>query len=292
MIVAAVDVGTNSTRLLVAELDLTQRIKVLHTDLKTTRLGEGINSGMLTSQAMERTLTVVEQFVRQARVKGAQAVILAATSAVRDAANGKEFSEIVERRTGIPLSILPGEKEAELSYQGVVAALDAGSNDVVVMDVGGGSTEFSWKDKGVVRYCSVNVGAVRMTEGAHSNREIKELLKPSLKEMEKRSDFKLVAVGGTATTMAAMIQGLRVYDSEKVHGFKVTLSQANDLLEKISAVDLEERRRMPGLQPERADIIPAGVRIVKVVFECLGLTSFTASEADILWGLILQHPKV
>ncbi|MBM7855983.1 exopolyphosphatase/guanosine-5'-triphosphate,3'-diphosphate pyrophosphatase [Desulfohalotomaculum tongense] len=287
MRVAAVDVGTNSTRLLVARVDREHKVQVLQSDLKTTRLGEGISSGYLDPLAMERTLTAVRQFVEQARESGAENIVLAATSAVRDAVNGRQFADMIRQQTGCPLLILPGEMEAELSYRGVLAGMPGESDGVTVVDIGGGSTEFSWQEAGSVHYHSVNVGAVRMTEGGHSDEQIAELLQPVLARV-KGSAGKLVAVGGTATTIAAMIQKLTTYDWQKVHGFPVSLRQVEDLLQKLNAAALEERRSMPGLQPERADIIPAGVRIIRAVLKGLGVSGFVASEADILWGLVIN----
>lgn len=280
--------GTNSTRLLIASVDEEQKIKVLFTGLKTTRLGEGINEGCLQPAAMERTLEAVKQFVSTAVEYGVQNVKAAATSAVRDAGNKETFLELVKEHTGIKIEILPGEAEAELSYQGVLAGIEGSKEGVMVVDVGGGSTEFSWFEAGRVQYASVNAGAVRMTEGGHSDYEILELLKPVLAKVDKHINSQLVAVGGTATTIAAMVQELETYDPRKVHGFKVKRQNVDELLQKLEAATLEERRKMPGLQPERADIIPAGVKIIQLVLKNLGFDYFLVSEADILWGLALR----
>jgi exopolyphosphatase/guanosine-5'-triphosphate,3'-diphosphate pyrophosphatase len=292
MRVAAIDVGTNSTRLLIAEVSKNSKLRVIDTDLKTTRLGAGINTGYLSENAIARTLGVVESFVKCSKDLQAEQIVIAATSAVRDATNGNIFVDRVYRRTGIKLSVLPGEIEAAISYRGVLSGTDGSADKLVVLDVGGGSTEISWQTNSNVQFASVNVGAVRMTEGGHSNEQIKALLQPLLKQIRVEDVNNLVAVGGTATTMAAIIQKMKVYDSQKIHGFVITLAQTKQLLRQLNALTIEERKNIAGIQPERADIIPAGVRIISQMLELLGVQQFTVSEADILWGLAISALNV
>lgn len=287
MKVAAIDIGTNSTRLLVARVE-DQKVTVLHSDLTTTRLGEGVDAtGCLSPQAMTRTLAAVESFVQQSEQLGAVNIVIAATSAVRDAANREDFIRQVYRRTGRSLIILAGKREAEISYRGVLAGLPLGASEVLVLDVGGGSTEVCWQQAGIVHAASVNVGAVRMTEGGHSRQQIANLLTPVLEAIPR--DLKtVVAVGGTATTVAAMLQELQVYQPEKIHLYAVTRPELQHLWLRVSQLPLGERRQLPGLQAERADIIPAGILIILTCLEILNISSFIVSEADILWGLALM----
>lgn len=292
MRVAAIDVGTNSTRLLIAEVSKNGKLKVINTGLKTTRLGEGINTGYLNKTAITRTLEAIEFFVKRSRDFQVEQIVIAATSAVRDATNSNIFVDMVYCRTGIKLSVLAGEVEAAMSYRGVLSGIDGSADKLVVLDIGGGSTEISWQSNGSVQFASVNVGAVRMTEGAHSNEEINTLLQPLLKQISVADVNTLVAVGGTATTMAAIIQKMKVYDPQKIHGFVITLEQTKQLLCQLNALTLEERKSIPGIQPERADIIPAGVRIVCQMLELLDVQQFTVSEADILWGLAISALNV
>ncbi len=288
---AAIDIGTNSTRLLVAEVDKSGALKVLHTALKTTRLGEGITRRCLNNAAMERTVEAVKQFVDYCRSADVTDIVVAATSAVRDAVNKDEFARLIKKTTGYRLKILTGEEEAKFSYQGVLAGLAGDGDGVVVIDVGGGSTEFCWIEQKQVCCASVNVGAVRMTEGDGSSDEIARLLSPVIQKVKTCPIKQLIAVGGTATTLAAVIQKLDVYNAQKVHGFKISLNQILAVLRDLETRTLEERKKMPGLQPERADIIVAGVKIIAIILKELGVNHLAVSEADILWGLAINQAR-
>lgn len=288
--VGVVDIGTNSVRLLVAEVT-GREIKELGRDLGTTRLGEGAD-GRLRPEAMARTARVVREFAERMRAAGAARAVLAGTAAVREAANREEFAGLVRKETGLALRVLTGEEEALLSYRGVVWGLSGRiSGPVVTMDIGGGSTEFAWEDgEGKLRCLSLPLGAVRMTEKPSSMDEIREILAPAvaaLRESEPAVAWKLVGVGGTATTLAAMAQGLRRYDPDRVHGYPLHVSEVERLLAALQALPLDERRRMPGLQPERADIISAGATIALAAMRGLGQTVMYVCETDILHGLAL-----
>ncbi|NPV74479.1 MAG: Ppx/GppA family phosphatase [Pelotomaculum sp.] len=289
--VAAIDIGTNSVRLLVAERD-GDRLKAVEAGLATTRLGEGIGSGMLLPQAMERTVDAVEGFCRTAMHLQAGRITVAATSAVRDALNRDEFVQMVRQRTGLKVRILSGEEEAALTYRGVLAGLPVEPRATAVVDVGGGSTELIWPREGGLRLVSVNVGAVRMTEAGMDVRKAAALLKPFLEEIKGMPVKCLVGVGGTVTTLAAVDQELAVYDPVRVHGYCLTAPKIEKILAKLEEMTVEERRRVPGLQPERADIIVAGVAIVKAVMEGTGAGRMLVSEYDILYGLVLEEVEI
>ncbi|MDK2887324.1 exopolyphosphatase / guanosine-5'-triphosphate,3'-diphosphate pyrophosphatase [Desulfofundulus australicus DSM 11792] len=287
MRIAVIDIGTNSTRLLVADVQGEKVERVVHFDLVTTRLGEGIGSGYLKKEAIRRTCGTLKHFLERSHSLRVERVIAAATSAVRDARNREEFLEEA-RRAGLEVTVLSGEEEAYLSYLGVVAGLAVKRSGLVVMDVGGGSTEFIWP-QGDLLYCrSVNVGAVRMTEGGHDDAAISRLLSPVLEQVRLNSPRHLVGVGGTVTTCAAMVQKLAVYDPDRVHGFVISIEEVEDLLDVLSRCTLEERRRLPGLQPERADIITAGLRIVRLVMRELNISCLQVSETDIMHGLAIK----
>ncbi len=292
MKIAAIDIGTNSTRLLIAEIDKRNRLKALHTALKTTRLGEGINGRCLHAAAIERTVRAVKNFVEYSLNYGVDDITIAATSAVRDASNKEEFARLIRCSTGRQLRILAGEEEAELSYRGVLAGLSGVKEGVAVIDVGGGSTEFSWRDKNQLCYASSNVGAVRMTEGDYDDQEIARLLLPVIAKVKEQQISRLVAVGGTATTLAAIIQKLEHYDPKKVHGFEIKVKQVEEVLALLESKTLVERKKIPGLPPDRADIIVAGVRIILIILKEMELNSFVVSEADMLWGLAMAAANV
>lgn len=287
-IVAAIDIGTNSTRLLVAKT-AGGRVKVLKSGLLTTRLGEGIDEGLLTPGAMERTADAVLRFVETARRMDATLVVAAATSAVRDASNRQEFITLVRERAGINVRVLSGTQEAALSYRGVTSGLDFNTDITAVVDVGGGSTELVWPARGTLLCRSANAGAVRMTASLAGEAEIAAILEPALSAARQDGVRNLIGVGGTITTCAAIDLGLCRYDPAKTHGYVLSAARIKKILSELERMEEEVRRKVPGLQPERADIIVAGITIVKLVVEGLGLDRLRVSEADILHGLVLEE---
>jgi len=285
--VAVIDIGTNSTRLLIADVG-NGRLRVLHTGLVTTRLGEGIEGGYLLRRAIERTVTVLKKYLQVGQSWQVKKTIAVATSAVRCALNRESFLRMVFEQTGLQVRVLSGEEEAHYAYLGVVSGLPVNPEEVLVMDVGGGSTEFTWRKDGRLYLRSVDVGAVRATEGSYTGERIRRLLEPVLKEIKEIPPGTLAGVGGTVTTLAAMAMGLRVYDPVLVHGYVLKCEQIADLFTLLVRTPLERRRLLPGLQPERADIIIAGVWIVLTVMNGLGLASLLVSEADMMHGLALN----
>ena len=291
-VVAAVDIGTNSTRLLVANVSEQGKITVLRTGLKTTRLGENIRERVLMPSAMERTLVAIRNFLEEATGLEARNIILAATSAVRDAVNKQAFLKLIQQKTGHSIRVLSGAEEARLSYLGVVSGLVYDLGQVTVMDVGGGSTEFTWSTSQGVVFKSFNVGAVRMTENNDSYEQIYNNLSDCIKLLFEESLVQggkpvLVGVGGTVTTMAAIKHKLNIYDPQLVHGSRLDIDDVFDILKLLEERDLEARKQVVGLQPERADIIVAGVRIVHSAMSLLKQEFLTVSESDILHGLAL-----
>ena len=283
--IAIVDIGTNSTRLLIAE-KIPEGFNILKTGLITTRLGEGIGQQpYLLETAMDRTLEALLNFRKVIAETGAAKIVVAATSAVRDAANRDEFVATVRNRLGWEVRVLSGEEEAYASYLGAVQGLGDTVSNPVVIDIGGGSTEFIWQNSKELNCVSFKLGAVRMTENRASLDEIKKIVMPSANRI---SGTNLVGVGGTLTTLAAIDQQLEVYDPARVHGYFLPKQVVAGILNKLDNASLKERKQIPGLQPERADIINAGVRIALAIIEVLGCTGVTVSEADILQGLLYQ----
>lgn len=289
MRLASIDIGTNSTRFLVAEVHGT-KLSTMHSGLITTRLGQGINRGQLLPEAMERTVVALEQFLYEIAPFKPERIIAAATSAVRDARNRDEFLRFAAERTGLRVRVLSGEEEAAASYRGVLGGLPVVAQDTLVLDVGGGSTEIIWPVNKSVRFVSLPLGAVRMTEAGKTEAEIKELLTETLEQVTEQAGLgkSLVAVGGTATTLAAIALRLQRYRPELVHGHFLTIDQVREILKMLREAGAEGRKKIIGLQPQRADIIVAGVSILSVVLETLCLKGLTVSETDILHGLILE----
>lgn len=280
-----IDVGSNSVRLLVAGVTWDGEVHPLTTDLITTRLGEGIGSGMLLPGAMARTVQAIGEFRATIERWAVDRVVVAATSAVRDAGNRNDFLEAVEKGTGYRVKVLSGKEEAFFSYYGVIRGLKNFPEGAAVIDVGGGSTEFTWQEKRQLACCSTRVGAVRMTEGGHSDDQIRKILHPAVKRIKESRPALLVGVGGTITTCAAMDLKMERYDPARVHGHRIELSGVESLLKYLILAGPGGRKKVPGLQPVRADIIVAGLRIVLLIMRELEIDCLTVSEADILYGL-------
>ena len=286
--VGVIDIGTNSTRLLVAE-ESEGHLRTVATNLAITRLGEGIGSGGLLPSAVARTSEVVYSFLREARLLGAEPVVAVATSAVRDAANRADFLSLVYGDTGLKIRVLSGAEEANYSYQGVMSGLSVEQRSTAVLDIGGGSTELCWIESNELCAVSVNIGAVRLTLTGIPPAEVHMAFSPHLSKMRQAGVTNLVGVGGTVTTLAAIKQELVVYDPERVHGFCLLSRDVAGILKKLSGMELAERRNVAGLQPERADIIVAGVNILKVVMAGLKIDRLVVSECDLLYGLVKEE---
>lgn len=295
MRLAAIDIGTNSTRLLVAAQSGSV-LRPIHQEMVVTRLGRGSgHSRQLLPRSMEQTAAAVGKFYQQAKDLGAATIRLFGTSALREASNQREFLTMIEDRLGSKPEVLSGEQEAYLTYLGVIHALGL-EGLAVIIDVGGGSTEIILgQGKQVLSLVSLRLGAVRLTEmflpsdppstaewqGMLSH--ISEQLKDELLPLEGKAEG-VIAVGGTATTLAAMELGLVDYSREEVQGYFLSDSSLHNLTEVIRSMPLAERRRLPGLQPERADIVPAGAAILSSVLKILDLPGLTVSDADLLMG--------
>jgi exopolyphosphatase / guanosine-5'-triphosphate,3'-diphosphate pyrophosphatase len=287
MKVAVVDIGTNSTRLLVADVrdgaltELDRRSLV-------TRLGEGVDrTGRLADEAQERVLDVLDGFAEA--IAGCERRVAVLTSAVRDAENGAEFTRRVAEGHGLDARTLSGDEEAALTYRGAAVGR---AGDLLVIDVGGGSTELVTAGDHV----STQNGVVRHTERhLHDDPPTREQLDALARDvrtnLEERVGFafsgEAIAVAGTATQCAAIDLELEPYDAERVEGHVLSRARLRELLDRVAAVPLAERREIPGLDPDRAPVIPAGIVILLAVLEHFGLDRFTASEHDILWGVAL-----
>lgn len=282
---AAVDIGTNSCRLLIAETG-GEQWKVLHRTMVTTRIGEGVDrQRVINPAAMERTvrgLLILQEHMTRFRAERLRAV---GTSALRDAVNREEFVEKVRQELNWQVEVISGEEEARLSYLGVRCGLSLDQPPLVV-DLGGGSTEFMLENPQPWNI-SLPVGAVRAAETGMSDQQISELLKPAASRFSALGS-PMVVVGGTATTLVAMQRGLKKYDSRLVHGQKLTVDQVKYWRDYLSAMTLEERRQVTGLQPERADIIVPGIRILALIMDLLGYEEIMVSESDILDGIIAE----
>jgi len=295
--VAAVDLGTNSIRLLVARFaEGDPEAHELARDMVITRIGEGVDrTGRISPDALGRTMAVLERYCRRARALGAERIHLVATSAVRDADNRVELADAVERLTGEPMEVVSGEEEAGLSFLGATRGLDAAA-PYLVLDIGGGSTEFVVGD-GMPVAVSAQIGSVRLTERyVHTDPpSFEELAKVDLAitsilhQVEDRIPVHdartLVAVAGTATTVQGIALGLPEYDPERLHRSVLSRADAEHTFRLLADMTVEERRAIPVMAPGREDVIPAGAAILVAVMQRWGFEQAVVSETDILDGI-------
>jgi exopolyphosphatase/guanosine-5'-triphosphate,3'-diphosphate pyrophosphatase len=304
MRVAVVDIGTNSTRLLVAEVAADGGVTELDRRSTVTRLGQGVDaSGVLAPEAMERvfaTLGTYREAMDVLAVEGTTAVL---TSAVRDAANGASFTDRVREEFRLETATLSGDEEAALSFLGATSARPADAPaPIVVVDIGGGSTEFVVGARGAVTFhVSTQAGVVRHGERhlrtdppaaealdalAADAREVYAQAVPAGTRGEVVAG---VAVAGTATQLAAIAQGLEPYDPTRVHGFRLDLPTVDALRTRLAALPEAERRSVPGLDPARAPTIVPGAVLMGEAMRLFGLDAVEVSEHDILRGAALRR---
>jgi len=299
--VAVIDIGTNSTRLLVAQVE-DGKVEELDRRTNVTRLGEGVDtSGRLSDAAIERVFATVEEYTEPIQRLDAERTIGIATSAVRDAENGGQFRDELAQRFGVEARTISGDQEARLTFLGATAARTAGEGPLLVLDIGGGSTEFVVGTAGEqpVFHVSTQAGSVRYTERfltsdpptATELGAAAAAMRAAIDEQVPRDTRGRVvhglAVAGTATNLAAVDQALDPYDPAKVDGYTLTLAACERLLAELAALPIAERKLVTGLHPDRAPTIVAGVVILVESIKAFGLDSIETSEADILHGAAL-----
>ena len=311
--VAAIDCGTNSIRLLVADIGLTeqgvQMVDVLR-EMRIVRLGEGVDAtGLLTGGALDRTWRALADYAALIRASGATRVRMAATSATRDARNRDDFVAMVLSTLGQEPEVISGAEEAELSFRGAVGDLDPATGSFLVADIGGGSTELvvgrvSDGAPDLAGAVSLDIGSVRITERlltsdpptAAELRRATALVRSELVEglslLDLRQVARLIAVSGTATTVAAGVLARRGEDAEKPHLATVTTAEVQQLTGLLLGATRAHRAGLPWVHPGRVDVIGGGALILRcladLVGERTGITTVTVSEHDILDGLALS----
>ena len=300
--VAAIDQGTNSTRLLVLQPDDGEPIEISR-DMVITRLGKGVDEkGTLDPAAIERTVDAIARFRRRARALHADEVRIGATSAVRDASNREDLLARVRGVTGIEPAVIDGVREAALSFLGGTRGLDPADGPFLLIDIGGGSTEFVFgRDPGVMEHAiSTQMGSVRLTEQVQPSdpptgddlRRFETLVLAQLDEVERivptGEGRTLVAVAGTATTLHAYALGLTRYDPDLIHRSILTLPAAERTLGELAAMTNEERAAIPVMPKGRGDVIVAGGSILVHAMRRFGFEQALVSETDILDGLAFE----
>jgi exopolyphosphatase/guanosine-5'-triphosphate,3'-diphosphate pyrophosphatase len=299
---ATIDVGTNSVLLLVAERTPEGRFEPVRERAEITRLGRGVDATRrLSPEGMEATLSVLEAFSREARELGAQDIAVSATSAARDAQNGAEFMAAAKARAGVTVEIISGALEAQLSFAAVHADFAAkAAGPLLVLDIGGGSTEFIYgtPDGRVDFRHSFDVGSVRLTERfvrsdpmtAEDRARVEAHLRDTFRALPPPPPGSaLVGVAGTVTTVYAVQHAVDPYDAERVHGGTLSLGELTALTDRLCQLPLEQRRALPGMQPKRADVIPAGALILLESVKALGLQACRVSDRGLRWGLLAHR---
>jgi exopolyphosphatase / guanosine-5'-triphosphate,3'-diphosphate pyrophosphatase len=292
MRVGAVDMGTNSTRLLVADVE-TGRVTEVVRRLAITRLGEGVDeTHELAPAAIERVHAVLDRYARESTELGAERVLAVATSAVRDADNGTAFLDGLVTRYGWTTRLLSGEEEAETTFAGVTSGRSL-TTETLLVDIGGGSTELLVGGPGgVTCSTSLQAGCVRLTERFLTTDP------PTAAQLEAAAAQvrgllpalaveSAIGVAGTITTVAAIDLGLQEYDPTRIHGHRISRAAAERVLDELGALPLERRAQVAGLEPARAPVIVGGLVALREIMAHYGLAEIEVSERDILHGTAL-----
>jgi exopolyphosphatase / guanosine-5'-triphosphate,3'-diphosphate pyrophosphatase len=296
MRVAVVDIGTNSTRLLIADVEGTGVYEV-ERRTTVTNMGRGVDhAGMICSDAVEDVCGVIADYKSQYEEMGAERVMAIATSAVRDAVNGEAFIAELRERFELDARMLTGEEEAHLTYLGATAHRPT-ADPTLVLDIGGGSTELIvGTGREVGFHTSLQAGTIRQSERHLTSdppdpheledlaADIRNLIERAISAQPEGAPTRAIAVAGTPTSLAAIDQGLEPYDPGRVHGYHLGMQRIQRMLSRLSSLPLAERLRVPGLHPGRAPTIVAGTVILVQVMRAFGLQEIEVSELDILHG--------
>lgn len=299
---ASVDIGTNSVLLLVAEKGPDGRLSPVREEAEITRLGRGVDSsGLLSTEGMEATLAVLGRFAGLATDAGAKRLVVTATSAARDARNGQDFLRAAQERTGTSVEILSGGEEARLGYLAVATefADQAGPGGLLAIDVGGGSTEFVHGQGLSVRYrTSLDIGSVRLTErlvhgdppSVADQQAVRSAVEGAVAALPAFPEtVTVVGVAGTVTSLFAVAHGIEPYDAARVHrgwlsGEEVALVRA-----RLCSLPLRDRRLLPGIQPRRADVLPAGAILFEAALARLRTPGAWVSDRGLRWGVLIDR---
>ncbi len=303
MRVGAIDCGTNSIRLLIADID-GNNFREIYRGMEIVRLGQGVDkTGEFHPDAIERTLKAVDNISNELRGRGTEKVRFVATSATRDATNRDLFLDGVHDRLGIYPEVITGNEEAALSFQGASRELSAAEGPFLVVDIGGGSTEFVFGNSEVEAAKSVNIGCVRISERhfhsdpptgdeiIRASMDIENSITEAGRVVPIKTAKTLIAVAGTATTVAAAVLGLSEYDPRLIHLSRIPAFKVHEVSKMFTTMTQVERAALPYMHEGRVDVITAGALILSKILSATGAKEFVASEADILDGMAWSLAK-
>ncbi|HVN48928.1 MAG TPA: Ppx/GppA phosphatase family protein [Bacteroidota bacterium] len=302
MRISAIDIGTNTILMLIADVQADGSLKVVRDEHTIARLGKGVDSAKnILPETFQRALTILTKLKSISDEAGSQHIVACGTSALRDAVNRDEFIEFIRAKVGITIHVLNGDEEAQLTYWGGASEYfhRDPEQSFAVLDIGGGSTELvEGKGKFVSKKCSLNVGAVRMTERfLHSSPPTTSEIRNAQTEIEKHltSSFllsesaQLVGVAGTVTTLAAMDLKLSAYAPEKIHGYHLQRARIDYFYDQLKILPLERIHAIPQILPMRADIILAGIMILRTVMQKNNLKEIIVSDRGLRYGLLFAE---
>jgi exopolyphosphatase/guanosine-5'-triphosphate,3'-diphosphate pyrophosphatase len=301
MRVAGIDCGTNSIRLLIADIDGAGLTDVVR-EMRVVRLGQGVDrTGRLAPEALERTRAALADYAAAIREHGAERVRMVATSATRDASNRADFVAMVHAELGVEPEVITGHEEAALSFAGAASVRDALDGPLLVADIGGGSTELvRGGGDDALRSHSMDVGCVRMTERhlhddpptaaqiAATVADVRAAIDAARADVPLDPSVTFVGVAGTVTTIAAIALGLDHYAADVIHGARITARQVDEVTERLLHMTHAERAALPVMHPGRVDVIGGGALVLRTLVEESGVDAVIASEHDILDGIALS----
>ncbi|KXZ40592.1 exopolyphosphatase / guanosine-5'-triphosphate,3'-diphosphate pyrophosphatase [Alkalithermobacter thermoalcaliphilus JW-YL-7 = DSM 7308] len=304
MKLAAIDIGTNSMRLLIAEY-VEEKFIERKKYINTTRIGQDVDkNGYISEDAINRNINAFKEFVDIAKQNECKKIWAIGTSALRDSKNKDDFIKKAFEMTNVNINVITGDEEANLGFLGTIQGIQE-EKDILIVDIGGGSTEFIVGNKkdGIKFVKSEDIGALRMTEKILKNdlvndskiKQLNEYITDNLKgTIEKIKEFdinKVVGIGGTITTLSSVDMNLETYDMEKVHLSTLSLDKIENMLNKFKKMKVEDIKKIKGMYPKRADIITAGTCILMNILKMLNIKEVTISEYDNLEGLICLNAK-
>jgi exopolyphosphatase / guanosine-5'-triphosphate,3'-diphosphate pyrophosphatase len=303
---SVIDIGSNSIRVMHAGVE-DKRLISCRKGLVMTRLGKGVNEKkQLSEETMKATCEALKLFSDEAEAMGSELIGAFATSAVRDSSNRGEFIDMAREVAGVDVTVIDGKREAELGYQGVISGVkhmmkDASHENIMIIDIGGGSTEvIIGNENGIIYSHSYDMGSVRLSEmfvesDPPSDEEISRLesfiadyssdVKSACSEYRPSM---AVGIAGTITTIGAVSLQMDEYDRDRIHGLKLTIGEVSRIYGMFLGMDTQARKSIPGLQPKRADIIPAGTAILKCLMEMTGFDEVVISDYDNLEGVLVD----